>query len=77
MKIISFANLPHSDLFIDAIYESGHDGQLVGELITKLLPGLGNMGGFRPSGRGEDKNLIVLFSTVGTVAHFLNIEFAL
>lgn len=50
-------------LTVDAIYESSHDGQLAGEPISKLLPGLGNMGGFRASGRGEDKHLVVLFST--------------
>jgi hypothetical protein len=63
MRIIPFQNLPHNDLIIDAIYESSNDGQLAGEPISKLLPGLGNMGGFRPSGRGEDKNLVALFST--------------
>lgn len=63
MNIVSFENLPSSDLVVDAIYESSHDGQLSGEPLSKLLPGLGNMGGFRPAGRGEDKNLVVLFST--------------
>lgn len=48
---------------IDAIYESSHDGQLRGEPVSKLLPGLGNMGGFRMSGRGIDKRLIGLFTT--------------
>ena len=63
MNIIPFSSLAVSDLFVDAIYESSHDGLLSGEPLSKLLPGLGNMGGFRPSGRGEDKNLVVLFST--------------
>jgi len=63
MRIIAFSGLAQSDLFVDAIYESSHDGQLGGEPLSKLLPGLGNMGGFRPSGRGVDKNLVVLFST--------------
>lgn len=63
MKVIHFEHVPTSNLFVDAIYESSHDGLLAGEPLSKLLPGLGNMGGFRPSGRGEDKNLVVLFST--------------
>ena len=63
MKIILFPDLTTSDLIVDAIYESTHDGQLKGEALNALLPGVGNQGGFRPSGRGEDKNLVVLFST--------------
>ena len=63
MNIIPFRDLAATDLIVDAIYESSHNGLLSGEPLSKLLPGLGNMGGFRPSGRGEDKNLVVLFST--------------
>ncbi|MDC1207996.1 hypothetical protein N8005_01530 [Litorivicinus sp.] len=63
LRIFGFESLPDSRLIIDAVYESSHDGQLAGEPLSKLLPGLGNMGGFRPSGRGADKNLVVLFST--------------
>lgn len=61
--MIPFQDLPNCELIVDSVYESSYDGQLAGEPISKLLPGLGNMGGFRPSGRGEDKNLVVLFST--------------
>ncbi len=63
MKIIPFAQLAASDLIIDAVYESSLDGQLAGEPISKLLPGSGNMGGFRVSGRGPKKNWVVLFTT--------------
>jgi hypothetical protein len=62
-KPIPFAKLAVADLVVDAIYESGADGQLSGEPISKLLPGSGNMGGFRVSGRGELKNWVVMFST--------------
>lgn len=58
-----FSRLPIADLIVDAIYESSADGQLSGEPISKLLPGSGNMGGFRVSGRGERKNWVVLFTT--------------
>ena len=63
MKVIPFTEIMTSDLFVDAVYESSSDGQLAGEPISKLLPGSGNMGGFRVSGRGERKNWVVLFTT--------------
>jgi hypothetical protein len=62
-QVIPFTNLPLADLIVDAIYESSSDGQLAGEPISKLLPGSGNMGGFRVSGRGDRKNWVVMFST--------------
>jgi len=62
-SVIPFSALTYSNLIVDAIYESGVDGQLSGEPITKLLPGSGNMGGFRASGRGEVKNWVVLLYT--------------
>ncbi len=58
-----FSRLPIADLIVDAVYESSTDGQLSGEPISKLLPGSGNMGGFRASGRGDRKNWVVLFTT--------------
>lgn len=63
MKIITYAELSASHLFVDCMYESSADGQLSGEPISKLLPGSGNQGGFRVSGRGERKNWVVLFTT--------------
>lgn len=63
VKLVPHDQLSISDLIVDAIYESSPDGRLSGEPIAKLLPGSGNMGGFRVSGRGERKNWIVLFST--------------
>lgn len=62
-RVIPFDELSSANLVVDAIYESSSDGQLSGEPISKLLPGSGNMGGFRVSGRGEKKNWVVLFST--------------
>lgn len=63
IKIFPFNEISLADLFVDAIYESSADGQLSGEPIVKLLPGSGNMGGFRVCGRGEKKNWVVLFTT--------------
>lgn len=62
-KVISFPDLSTADLTVDAVYEGSADGQLSGEPIGKLLPGTGNMGGFRVSGRGDRKNWVVLFTT--------------
>ena len=62
-KIVPFEDLADADLLVDAIYESNHDGQLTGEPIVKLLPGTGNMGGFRLCGKGEKRNWVVLFTT--------------
>ncbi len=63
LKVVPYDQLSKSDLIVDCVYESGTDGQLSGEPISKLLPGSGNMGGFRVSGRGDRKNWVVLFTT--------------
>ena len=63
MNLVPFEELPSANLVVDAVYTSSPDGQLAGEPISKLLPGSGNMGGFRVSGKGEKKNWVVLFST--------------
>ena len=63
MRIIPFQDFTVSDLIVDAVYEGSSDGRLSGEPISKLLPGSGNMGGFRVSGQGERKNWVVLFTT--------------
>jgi hypothetical protein len=62
-KIIPFERLEASDLIVDAVYEGSHDSQLSGEPISKLLSGIGNLGGFRPAGRGEDKKFVVLYAS--------------
>jgi hypothetical protein len=62
-KIFAFDDLSRADLVVDAIYESSTDGGLAREPIARLLPGTGNMGGFRAAGRGEPKKWIVLFTT--------------
>lgn len=63
VKVVPYDHLSKSDLIVDCVYESGTDGQLSGEPISKLLPGFGNMGGFRVSGRGDRKNWVILFTT--------------
>src|SRR5262249_33592162 len=34
-----------------------------GEALSKLLPGIGNLGGFRAAGLGKDKKLVVLYTS--------------
>ena len=56
VKIFTHDQLRNSDLLIDAIYE----GQVSvgGEAISSTLPGIGNLGGFRVSGHGDDRSLL-------------------
>ena len=61
-KRIEFAALGNADLVVDAIYEGGVSVNLGGVVIPKLLPGMGNMGGFRYVGNFESTPLVVLFS---------------
>jgi len=63
VKIVSFDNLADADLIIDAVYEGGAAGHSGDDPISKLLPGVGNMGGFRVAGRGERKSLVVLYTS--------------
>lgn len=63
MKIVPFEELHDCDLIVDAAYEGSSDGKLAGEPISNLLPGGGNMGGFRIAGKGQDKQFVVLFTT--------------
>jgi len=63
MRIIPFDKLLDSDLIVDAIYEGGEASTTLGDPISKVLPGSGNLGGFRPSGRGPFKKFVVLYTS--------------
>ena len=63
VRIVSFKDLPDANLVIDAVYQGEAGSQLSGEPLSKLLPGTGNLGGFRASGRGNDKKLVVLYTS--------------
>jgi hypothetical protein len=63
LRIVSYSELPKADLLIDAVYEGRAGSHLSGEALSKLLPGIGNQGGFRASGRGIDKKFVVLFTS--------------
>lgn len=63
VRVFSYEELPNADLIVDAIYEGKIGGQLSGEALSHLLPGIGNLGGFRAAGRGYDKRFVVLFTS--------------
>jgi hypothetical protein len=62
-KTIPFAHLATADLFIDAMYEGGKQGNAGDDPISRLV-GVGNQGGFRYIGspRHRDVRLCVLYS---------------
>jgi hypothetical protein len=62
-QIFPYKSLPTSDLIVDAVYEGEVGGQLSGEPLSNLLPGVGNQGGFRSAGRGEDKKFVILYTS--------------
>lgn len=62
-RIFKYEDLATADLIVDAIYEGKAGGHLSGEALSKLLPGTGNLGGFRASGRGDDKKFVVLYTS--------------
>ena len=62
-RTFSYEELPTADLVVDAVYEGTETPNLAGEALSRLLPGIGNQGGFRAAGRGEDKRFVVLHSS--------------
>jgi hypothetical protein len=62
---ISFELLKEVDLIVDQIYDGGNAGNAGDEPISKLLPGTGNMGGFRTAKTrdGTSKAWVVLFTS--------------
>ena len=63
VSVVPFADLSTADLVVDAVYEGEPGGQLSGEALSRLLPGVGNQGGFRASGRGADKRFVALYTS--------------
>jgi len=63
LKVFSHDSLSKCDLIVDALYEGGTIGNFVDDAISKILPGTGNQGGFRPAGRGEKKRYVALFTS--------------
>ena len=63
VQIVKYSELPSSDLSVDAVYEGEPGGRIKGEALSRLLPGVGNQGGFRACGKGSDKKFVVLFTS--------------
>jgi len=63
-KIFPFTNLAGSDLVIDAIYEGGTKGNTSDDPLGRLIPGVGNQGGFRSMGGWKESKLAVLYSSL-------------
>ena len=63
VQIVPYETLPSSDLIVDAVYEGNTGSLLSGEALSHLLPGIGNLGGFRAYGKGDEKRFIVLSSS--------------
>jgi hypothetical protein len=60
-KIYQFDQLKSADLFVDALYKGGTNGNAGDDPISKLV-GCGNQGGFRFIGSAEKPNLCILYS---------------
>lgn len=63
VRVIAYEDLSKADLIVDAVYQGETGSHLSGEPLSELLPGIGNLGGFRAAGRGEDKKLVVLYTS--------------
>ena len=63
VQVISYEKLPTTDLVIDAVYEGVPSRNLSGAALSKLLPGIGNLGGFRAAGHGDDKKFVILYTS--------------
>ncbi|MFD5029384.1 restriction endonuclease [Streptomyces sp. NPDC058405] len=62
---VSFADLGNADLAVDALYAGGTNGNTGDDPMSRLIPGIGNQGGFRYAGspaRGTVK-LVVLYTS--------------
>lgn len=64
METVSFEQLSQTDLVVGKVYEGGVGGALAGEPISKVLPGVGNQGGIRMSGRAGARKFVVLYTTL-------------
>ena len=66
-KEVPFEDLESSDLFIDCLYKGGPYPNLRGEVLSRLMKGCGNVGGFRRVGKGGRIAYVVLFTTMSEI----------
>ena len=62
MIIIGHDNLKKTDLYIDAIYEGGDNGNVADDPIGKIFP-VGNQGGFRYAGSENNLKYLILYTS--------------
>ena len=63
MRIVPFERLFNADLVVDAVYEGAAGSQLSGEALSALIPGVGNMGGFRAAGQQGREFMVALVTS--------------
>lgn len=68
---VSFENLSNADLIVDAIYKGGKVSGKASEVLSKLMPGCSNSGGFRKVMRKDRSGLpafVVLYTSMQELA---------
>lgn len=71
MRTIPFENLSTADLVVDTLYEGGKISGKGSEVLSKLLPGCSNAGGFRKVKRRDGSDLpayVVLYTSMQELA---------
>jgi hypothetical protein len=63
-NVFEFDSLPTSHLIIDAMYQGGSKGHTGDDPLSRLIPGAGNLGGFRSVGSWDAPRLVVLYSSM-------------
>jgi hypothetical protein len=63
LKTVAFDELSTADLLVDAVYEGGAAKNTGSDPLSKLLPGVGNQGGFRAAGPRGNERFVVLYSS--------------
>jgi len=69
--IVPFENIKTADLVVDTIYEGGKQSGKASEVLSKLLPGCSNSGGFRKIMRKDGSGLpayVVLYTSMSELA---------
>ncbi len=68
---VPFNSLKNADLVVDAVYEGGKQNGKASEVLSKLLPGCSNSGGFRKVMRKDGSGLpayVVLYTSMTELA---------
>ena len=64
MSTVPFNRIKGCDLDVGSVYERGNPGNVSDDPLSLLLPGVGNQGGFRISGRPRaDPKFVTLYSS--------------